>query len=53
MQVRVLTMRYQGAFQGFSEDELRKATFGREPTLRQGDTQDARRGCPSPVRGCI
>lgn len=30
MQVRVLTMRYQGAFQGFSEDELRKATFGRE-----------------------
>lgn len=30
MQVRVLTMRYQGSVQGFSEDELRKATFGRE-----------------------
>ena len=30
MQVRVITMRYSGGIQGFPEDALRRATFGRE-----------------------
>ena len=30
MQVRVITMRYNEAYKGFSEDDLRGATFGRE-----------------------
>ncbi len=30
MQVRVITLRYNEGQQGFAEDALRKATFGRE-----------------------
>ena len=30
MQIRVLTLRYNEALQGFPEDALRTATFGRE-----------------------
>ena len=30
MQIRVITMRYSEGVQGFSEDALRRATFGRE-----------------------
>ena len=30
MQVRVITMRYSEGVQGFSEEALRRATFGRE-----------------------
>ena len=30
MQIRVITMRYSEGVQGFPEDALRKATFGRE-----------------------
>ncbi|MBR4188453.1 MAG: HRDC domain-containing protein [Kiritimatiellae bacterium] len=30
MQIRVITMRYSEGLQGFSEDALRRATFGRE-----------------------
>lgn len=30
MQIRVITMRYSEGVQGFSEDALRSATFGRE-----------------------
>jgi hypothetical protein len=30
MQIRVITLRYSEGVQGFSEDALRRATFGRE-----------------------
>lgn len=51
MQVRVVTMRYQEGLQGFPEDALRAATFGKTVLdVRECPHSDATRRRPVPAR---
>ena len=50
MQIRVVTLRYNEALQGFPEDALRTATFGREGANISEEVvaKPGRDGVPSP-----